>query len=188
VALWAELSRALEQHQPALAAQHNDYLIEGMAVAAAELGLDRASWEAEARRYAGRWGSCEPLVRWVCVRGELIGHLRMPVELEQLRLDAAGHVGAFAAEARQRSVNDSLSLLACVGLSASIAFFAQRWRALLGAVQHSQLRPPPLRSIPGAGVSDARAPAATRPAASRLSESGVHPRVRLEPEARSKAG
>lgn len=185
---WAELARALDQHQPALAAQHNEYLIEGMAGAATELGLGGSSWETEARRFAGRWGSCEPLVRWVCVRGELIGDLRLPLELAQLSLETAGHGGAVAAEAKQRSVNDSLRLLACVGLSASIAFFSQRWRGLTGLTQPRNLPPPPLRAIPGAGVSGARAPGASRPAALRSSESGVHPRVTSPVEEQSKAG
>jgi hypothetical protein len=184
---WTELARALDHHQPALAAEHNEYLLEGMAGAAMELGLGGSSWETEARRFAARWGSCEPLVRWICVRGELIGDLRLPLELAQLSLDTAGQGGAFAAEARQRSVNDSMRLLACVGSSASVAFYSQRWPGLTAPTQQRPLTPPPLRAISGTGASSGRAPGTSRPATTRSSESGVHPRVSGVVE-QSKAG
>lgn len=178
---WARFARALDQHQPALAAQHNECLIEAMAGAAAELGFGGSAWQAEARRFAARWGSCEPLVRWTCVRGELIGALRLPLELAQLSLDGPG--GALAAEARQRSVNDALRLLACVGLSVSMAFFSERWRELADELLARPLpQPAPyqpgLRAIPGA----------SRTAALRSSESGVHPCVTAPAAPQSKAG
>lgn len=166
--LWRELE--LDRHDPALAVAHNARVIEAMVGASAALGVEHRIWEGEARRYAGRWGSCEPLVRWRYVRGVLIGELRLPVVLGQARASAAAlpRVTSGASPDR-RDTKDALMQLASVALAASLAFSASRWQARVAHPFRASASPPPL---PAAGAAGGRSPG------KRSSESGVHAVVR----------
>jgi hypothetical protein len=157
--LRADLLRelALEHHDPHLAVAHNARVIEAMLGASAALGIDPGTWEGEARRYAGRWGSCEPLARWRWVRGELIGELRLPVRWRAApaRRAAPGGVSSDASSSIP-DVKDAMMQLACVALAASLAFSAARWRARAASPLAACPSPPPLpaadgdrRSLPG---------------------------------------
>jgi hypothetical protein len=178
--LRAELLRelALDRHDPPLAVAHNARVIEAMLGASAALGVDPGVWEREARRYAGRWGSCEPLARWRWVRGELIGELRLPVRWRDAPARRAAPAGVSSEpSANIPDVKDAMMQLACVALAASLAFSAARWRARAAGRLSACASPPPL---PAAGVDHRSLPA------KRSFESGV--RAAVQPGGRARAG
>ena len=163
----ADLRRDLEldRHDPPLAVAHNARVIEAMLWASAALGVDPGLWEGEARRYAGRWGSCEPLARWRCVRGELIGELRLPVVLGRAGANGAAPPCVSGAPPELRDVKDAMLQLAGVALAASLAFSCSRWQARATRALGGSASPPPL---PAAGLDAGLSPS------KRSSESGVH--------------
>jgi hypothetical protein len=169
---------ALEHHDPPLAVAHNARVIEAMLGASAALGVDPGVWEGEARRHAGRWGSCEPLVRWRWLRGELIGELRLPVRWGDAPARMAPRAGASSeASADMADMKDAMMRLACVALAASLAFSAARWRARAAGPLSAPPSPPPL---PAADVDRRSLPG------KRSFESGV--RAAVQPGGRARAG
>ena len=130
-ALWPELRRGLEldRFQPRLAAAHNANVLAAVVGAAQRLGIEPQPWAHEARNYAGRWGSCEPLARWGYVRGSLIGELTLPVPGRHGPSSASrGSSDSMAASSLCRA-REALGRVAAVGLSASLAFSVPRWQA-----------------------------------------------------------
>ncbi len=166
----------LDRHDPPLAAAHNACVIEAMLGASAALGVAHGVWEGEARRYAGRWGSCEPLVRWMCVRGELIGELRLPVALGHARASAAPPPGGSVACPELRDVKGAMTQLACVALAASLEFSITRWRARATRPLSASASPP----LPAPDLDTGRPPG------KRSSESGV--RAVVQGGRRARAG
>lgn len=159
----------LDRHDAPLAVAHNAHVIDAMLAASVALGIDNGRWEGGARRYAGRWGSCEPLVRWSSVRGDLIGELRLPVVLGHARAGAAPQAGASRAPLELLRLTDAMLQLACVALAASLAFSSSRWRARAARPPLASTLPPPL---PAADFDRELSLGA------RSSESGVHAVVR----------
>ena len=168
-ASWPALRRALEldRFDPRFAAAHNAWVLEAMAGAADALRLDPRLWALEARRYAGRWGSCEPLVRWTCARRDLCGELSIPL-LRRLELAMASSEPAGASP-MLRSMADAMIQLVCVGLSASLAFYRPWWQARMRELLHPAAAP--------AGHRERDAPSPER-----SSESGVRRAIRHAPE------
>jgi hypothetical protein len=110
---------ATDRHEPRLAAEHNGHVLEGLAAAAAGSNVDPACFTVEARSYAARWGSCEPLVRWRITGDMLLGELSMPVDLDAIGeslLRRVQHDVSF------RTVRDITSQVATIGLASSVAY------------------------------------------------------------------
>jgi hypothetical protein len=113
---------ATDRHQPALAATHNDHVLEGMAAAAAGSNVDPNCFTMEARSHAARWGSCEPLARWRISEDMLQGELSMPVDLAMISdslLLRVQHEVSF------RTVRDVVNQVATIALASSVAYL--RW-------------------------------------------------------------
>jgi hypothetical protein len=115
---------ASDRHQPARAVMHNDHVLEGLAAAAAGSNVDPACFTVEARSYAARWGSCEPLVRWRITGDMLLGELAMPVDLAAIGNSLLQHVQH---DVSFRTVRDITSQVATIGLASSVAYL--RWTA-----------------------------------------------------------
>lgn len=165
-----------DSHQPQLAVEHNDHVLEAAAAAALELGLDPRIFDTSARAYASRWGSCEALVQWRRRDAELRGQLQLPLQSGGWNV-LAGEVLASSSPVDQAL----LVRVACYGLAGSLGFL----RPTLSGPAHGRrphLLPPPVRE-PGTVRSAPRAAHAkqcssesgVRPAIGRLSSSGRAP-------------
>jgi hypothetical protein len=117
-----ERELATDRHQPGLAAMHNGHVLEGLAAAAAGSNVDAACFTLEARAYAARWGSCEPLARWRISGDLLVGELAMPVDLATI---SDGLMRRLEHEVSFHTVRDVTNQVATIGLASSIAYL--RW-------------------------------------------------------------
>jgi hypothetical protein len=118
---------ATDRHQPDLAALHNGHVLEGLAAAAAGSNVDPACFTLDARSYAARWGSCEPLARWRISGDQLLGEFSMPVDLATVSDSLSLRVQH---EVSFQTVRDVVSQVAAIGLASSIAYL--RWTVLAG--------------------------------------------------------
>jgi hypothetical protein len=153
-----------DSHQPQLAVQHNDHVLEAAAAAALEHGLDPRIFDTSARAYASRWGSCEALAQWRVHGAELRGQLQLPVP--------SGGWSILADEARtiQSSVHQALLVrVACSGLAGSLEFL--RMAARPAQSRSPRLLPPPAVGEQRRVHSGARAERAKQCS----TESGVRP-------------
>jgi hypothetical protein len=153
-----------DSHQPQLAVQHNDHVLEAAAAAALELGLDPRIFDTSARAYASRWGSCEALAQWRSQGAELRGQLQLPVR--------SGGWSILAAEALTTASSVQQALLvrvACSGLAGSLEF-------LRLAARRAQSRSPRLLPPPAVGEQRrVRSGARAERAKQCSTESGVRP-------------
>jgi hypothetical protein len=161
------MSPFADSHQPQLAAEHNDHVLEAAAAEALEVGVDPGIFDSSARAYASRWGSCEALVQWRRRDAELRGQLLLPLP--------SGGWNVLAAEALASSSPVHLAPLvrvACFGLAGSLGFLRP---ALLGQTQsrRPRLLPPPPVGEERRARSVQRAPHAKQCS----SESGVRPAI-----------
>jgi hypothetical protein len=101
---------------------HNGHVLEGLAAAAAGSNVDAAGFTLEARAYAARWGSCEPLARWRISGDLLVGELAMPVDLATI---SDGLMRRLEHEVSFHTVRDVTNQVATIGLASSIAYL--RW-------------------------------------------------------------
>jgi len=123
-------SLGLDRHDPMVAAAHNARVLEALIQAACALGIDAGPWAHEARKYAARWGSCEPLANWQATRREIIGELQLPMDFESLFASLSGRfVPADEAQKRHWAA-DVVTQTACIGLASSLAhWFAEHSNA-----------------------------------------------------------
>jgi hypothetical protein len=162
-----------DSHQPQLAVEHNDHVLEAAAAAALELGLDARIFDTSARAYASRWGSCEALVQWRRRDAELRGQLQFPLQ--------PGSRNVLAGEALASSSPVDKALLvrvACFGLAGSLGFLLPALRGPAHG-RRPRLLPPPLReqttvrSAPRAAhAKQCSSESGVRPAIGRLGGSG----------------
>jgi hypothetical protein len=162
-----------DSHQPQLAVEHNDHVLEAAAAAALEHGLDPRIFDTSARAYASRWGSCEALAQWRGHGAELRGQLQLPVP--------SGGWSMLTGEAPTTPSSIHRALLvrgACSGLAGSLEFL--RMAARRAQSQGPRLQPPPpmaeqRRVHSGAGgrrVKQCSTESGVRPALGRLGSGG----------------
>jgi hydroxymethylglutaryl-CoA reductase len=108
-----------DRHEPVLAETHNSHVLEGLAAAAAGSNIDPACFTVEARSYAARWGSCEPLVRWRLSGDMLLGELNVPVDLATIGDSLVRHVQH---EVSFQTVRDITIQVSTIGLASSVAY------------------------------------------------------------------
>jgi hypothetical protein len=162
-----------DSHQPQLAIEHNDHVLEAAAAAALELDLDPWIFDSSARAYASRWGSCEALVQWRRRDAELRGQLQLPLQ------SGGWNVLAGKALASSSLVHQApLDRVACFGLAGSLGFLRLALRGP-GHGRRPRLLPPPVReqrtvhSAPRAAhAKQSSSESGVRPAIGRLSSSG----------------
>ncbi|MEO8180003.1 MAG: hypothetical protein ABI895_14305, partial [Deltaproteobacteria bacterium] len=152
-----------DRHDPAVAAAHNARVLETLLQAASAMGIDAGPWALEARQYAARWGSCEPLANWQATRHEIIGELQLPMDFESVFASLSGR-SAPADEAQKRHwTADVVTQTACIGLASSLAHWCAEHSNETDRRSRKNLPPPP----PSRSAREAREPKAQ-------SRSGVH--------------
>jgi hypothetical protein len=159
-----------DSHQPLLAAQHNDQLLDAATATALALGLDPRRFERGARTHATRWGSCEPLAKWRRRDRQLLGQLQIP--LDGGPLDAGGVAPTIGEQTPNGLAPSDLFLqVASVALAASLGFLERELFDQRATRRRTNLLPPPLQEH-GRGR-PLRHPAAEKAS----SESGVRPAI-----------
>ncbi len=120
---------AVDHHAPDQAQDMNEVVLDCFRSVAPGLALDGNLLERDAREHAGRWGSCEPLVRWSHVEGCLRGQLRVPTSVL---------TWPSSVSTDRRFKEDNLTALGVLAVSASLATL------FVPAEDSDEVTPPPM--------------------------------------------
>jgi hypothetical protein len=155
-----------DSHQPLLAAQHNDRVLDAATAAARALGLDPRRFELDARAHTTRWGSCEPLAKWRRRERELIGQVQIPLETGPIAPGISEHAPTVPLP------SDLVLQVASVALVASLSFLQSELLEQPSARRRkNRLPPPPLEHSRSRSLRQLASEKAS-------SESGVRPAIR----------